>query len=384
MKPKTLILMLVAVVCGLAAAYMAMNLTGKEEDPGDKVTVMVAAGPLASGVKLTDVNVQLIPKKFPKDLAPPNFVSDPQTLNGKVLGRALEKDMPVTLKDMSQIAHLFPEELDQSYRAFTVRVNLESSISGFLLPGARVDLLCAMHNLKNPSVKVMATFMQDVLVLAVNAQKELAKDSPNVIANAATITLAIKADEVQRVAWVTDTKQVMVSLRRPGYDKKEILALTTSPFGGDEGKGDGTEAEKPVGIPVAKVDIAPGTVTIDSSNFDKYFEILQVPPSLVRGNPIRNREQIQGMINHLVARGQPVTRMHLGIGDKIEAPVVTEMVIQVGGQPARIVRFENGKQIGNDGAGNPPTPRESLPQPEGAGPPKPGISSRESDGRTEK
>jgi Flp pilus assembly protein CpaB len=387
MKPKTLILMLVAVVCGLAAAYMAMNL-GATGGDGERVTVMVAAVPLASGTQIKDVTVQLKAKQFPKDLAPPNFISNPAELQNKVLGRTIEPGAPVTLKDMSTLDNLFRAELDPAYRAFTVRVNLESSISGFLLPGARVDLLCAMHSLKDARVKVMATFLQDVEVLAVNTMQNAPKEGPNVIPNAATITLAIKADEVQRVAWVTDARQVVVSLRRPGYKEKEKLTPVTGPFGGSEGD-DGTkvETEKPILLPVAKNDIPPGVVVIDNSNFDRYFEMLQVPPSLVRGQPIKDRAQIQGKINHFVAAGQPVTAMHLAdqgvVATKISTPTTT-LQITVGGQPTRIVHYENGRQVGFDGGNSPPTPREPLPQPEGAGPPKPGNGAKPSDGPTER
>lgn len=388
MKPKTLILMLVAVVCGLAAAYMAMNLSANPNDGGERVTVMVAAVPLTNGTQIKDVTVQLKARQFPKDLAPPHYVSNPVDLQNKVLGRTIEPGSPVTLKDMSTLANLFPEDLDPAYRAFTVRVNLESSISGFLLPGARVDLLCAMHSLKDARVKVMATFLQDVQVLAVNTQRDAPKEGGNVIPNAATITLAIKPDEVQRVAWVTDAKQVVVSLRRPGYAEKEKLTPVTDPFGKGEGlSADGSEAEKPIPLPVAKIDIAPGTVVIDNSNFDRYFEILNVPPSLVRGRPIRDRAQIQGKINHFVAAGQPVTAMHLAdqgvVESKIPVAPTSTLTITHGGQPARIVHYENGRQVGFDGGNNPPTPRESLPQPEGDGPPKPGNGAKPSEGPAE-
>ncbi|MBL8799603.1 MAG: Flp pilus assembly protein CpaB [Planctomycetia bacterium] len=384
MKPKTLILMLVAVVCGLAAAYMAMNLKGGDGDGGEKVMVVVAAVPLTNGTQIKDPAVQLTAKAFPKDIAPANFVSNPQDLNGKVIGRTIDPGTPVTLKDMSTLATLFPDNVDPNTRAFTVRVNLESSISGFLLPGARVDLLCAMHSLKDNRIKMMATFLQDVQVLAVNTQRDVPKEGGGVIPNAATITLAIKPDEVQRVAWVTDSRQVTVSLRRPGYTDKDKLTPVTGPFGEDE-EGTGPSAEKPVPLPVAKIDIAPGTAVIDNSNFDKYFEIMNVPASLIRGTPIRDKAQIQGMINHFVAAGQPVTSKHLeavaSIGKTAPTPQFGRMRIVIGGQPPRFVEFENGQQVGGS---NQPTPREGLPQPEGAGPaPKPGNNGKGSEGPTE-
>lgn len=392
MKPKTLILMLVAVVCGLAAAYMAINLRGEGGEGGDKVMVVVAAGPLSNGTKIVDINTQLKVKPFTKDQLPANYVSNPQDLNGKVLGRPIDEGGFVTLKDLSALDNLFPPvgpDSKDNIRAFTVRVNVESSLSGFLLPGARVDLLVSYNNpnVKDTRVKFMGTFLQDVQVLAVGTQKVVPVDGQSVIPNAATITVALTPEQVQRVAWVVESRQVVVSLRRPGYKTQDQLSPVVGPYEGDTADG-GTKAdtEKPIQLPVAKKDIFPGTVNVNSANFKEYFEMLTVPPSLVRSNAIRDPSRILGPINHFVAAGQPVTVTHLKElkpGEKFEVTSTT-LTITVGGQPSRIVNYENGRAVGTDGGGNPPTPRESPPQPEGAGPPKPGNGAKATDGPSER
>ena len=52
MKPKTIILMVVAIVCGLAASYMTSRLLADRSKPEveEKITVLVASKSLPLGI----------------------------------------------------------------------------------------------------------------------------------------------------------------------------------------------------------------------------------------------------------------------------------------------------------------------------------------------
>jgi len=380
MKPKTLILMLVAVACGLVAAIVAVNM-GSTAPQVDTVPVVVAKVPLAAGMPIRDPMNQLELKPFPKSLAPVNFLSNPVELAGKVPARALSPNEPVRLADMSSIDQLFPKDVKPGYRAFTVRVNMESGLAGFLLPGARVDLMCQLTDLKDARVKQMVTFLQNVEVLAVNQLRTATSDT-GTLANPTVVTLMASAEEVQRIAWVTDQRQVAISLRKPGDETIVKLTGAVNPFGKDEKADPSKPEEETVAVPVAKDDIPPGRHEIDQSNVDQFFTVVQMPKTLVPGKPILDKGLIRGRINHLVAQGCPITEKHLEQEKPPvpgEKPVFSVLRITEADKPTATHRYHKGRLV--DGAGvsteNAPEKREALPIPAPGKTPEPSEGIKE-------
>ena len=73
MKPKTLILMFVAIGCGLAASYMTSRLLaerGNKDQVDEKVTVLVAKKNLSMGTLLKDPEALFEPKSFTRGEEP--------------------------------------------------------------------------------------------------------------------------------------------------------------------------------------------------------------------------------------------------------------------------------------------------------------------------
>src|SRR5438270_13994664 len=109
MKPKTMILMVVAVVCGLGASYMTSRLLAeREEKPPEpvvieKVTLLVAKKNLdmhtALGKKPEDFFTE---KSFTKEDAPAGAFTkeDLPKAKSKFLVRALRKGDHITAEDL--------------------------------------------------------------------------------------------------------------------------------------------------------------------------------------------------------------------------------------------------------------------------------------------
>src|SRR5438105_10883667 len=81
MKPKTLILMAVAIVCGLGASYMTSRLLAERQtsDP-DKVKVLVARKNLNMGEPIKTVDDLFEEKEFLRGQEPRNAIDSPDAL----------------------------------------------------------------------------------------------------------------------------------------------------------------------------------------------------------------------------------------------------------------------------------------------------------------
>src|SRR5262245_42100031 len=127
MKPKTLILMLVAVACGLVAAFLASQYAPQASE--QKVPVVVAQVDLPAGTKITDPAKMLMIKGYAADAEPPKCFKNPDDLRNQVVSRTIEKNTPILAGDLSMAESLF-KPCPPGYRALTVRVDLESSNAG--------------------------------------------------------------------------------------------------------------------------------------------------------------------------------------------------------------------------------------------------------------
>src|SRR5437764_14801282 len=86
MKPKTMILMVVAVACGLAASYMTSKLLAerKAQPPEDRVPVLVAKTKVPKYTHLKDPSKYFEQKwRLTADLPTSGYFSDLKEIQGK-------------------------------------------------------------------------------------------------------------------------------------------------------------------------------------------------------------------------------------------------------------------------------------------------------------
>src|ERR1700716_236217 len=90
MKPKTLILMVVAVTCGLGASYMTSRLLAERQpDESEKIPVLVAKKNLDMGLAIKKPEDLFEEKKFTKGDEPKNAIAKMEDLQTRVLKRSL-------------------------------------------------------------------------------------------------------------------------------------------------------------------------------------------------------------------------------------------------------------------------------------------------------
>lgn len=313
MKQKNLILMVVAVGCGLVAALLTSQMSAKPKV--ETVDVIVAAKDLPVGTLITKDDLPRFIKyrALPKDALPPMFVQSEEELVGKRLSRAVRSDETFNPQDLKTGANVtLPKGMDM----ISIAVGLPEAVAGFVHPGSRVDILAST---KVGNRQIAFPLLVDVLVVAVDANLELPKESAN-FGNLNTVSFAVTREQALLLQ-LARTRGCAMSLvlRHPdrvaeekevwsAADVRRILSNLNDNAGDDiiEGpKRSEQTAEAPppaptvetpkvetVALPVAKIDLPPGT-QLTGDLIKESFEVKELPAPAPE-NAIKNLEELEG------------------------------------------------------------------------------------------
>jgi pilus assembly protein CpaB len=185
MKQKNLVLMVVAVGCGLVAAFLTSQMSARSTAV-EQVDVIVAAKDLPVGTLLTreDLKTKIKQKRVPKDGLPPAYVIDPNELVDKRLSRSVRAEETFNPADLTKGGVItLPPGMDM----VSLQVSLPQAVSGFVAPGARVDVLATvrLHN------KLLAfPLLVNMLVVAVDNTTQIPKEN-GVFQTVNTVSFAV-------------------------------------------------------------------------------------------------------------------------------------------------------------------------------------------------
>ena len=139
MKQKNVILMVVAVGCGLVAAFLTAQMSGKSVE---QVDVLVAVKDLPVGTTFTkdDAKTLVKSKKMPKDALPPAYITNVEELLDKRLSRPIRAEETINPQDLNKgIA------LPDGHDLVSLSVGPSQAASGFIVPGTRVDVMASLR-----------------------------------------------------------------------------------------------------------------------------------------------------------------------------------------------------------------------------------------------
>jgi pilus assembly protein CpaB len=228
MKPKTIILMVVAVACGLGASYMTSRLLADRKEAPEvverpKVKVLVALKKIDTGTMIKNPQALFAEKMFDEDNAPKNIVTDFTSLKDCQLKRLLQPGdfvRPEDLLPKEQVGLAY--QLPPGYRAFGLRVDVETIAGGFAsLPMSRVDIIWTATKGNNEE-SFSKVLLQNVLVLAADTNDQRGENKA-MLAN--TVTFALTPEECVIASLAQSTGVLRLILRRPEENK----TLDTAP-----------------------------------------------------------------------------------------------------------------------------------------------------------
>jgi Flp pilus assembly protein CpaB len=221
MKPKTMILMGLAITCGLGASYMTSRLLAdRQTEEKETAEVLVAKKNLNIGERLDKPEELFEKKTILKEHETPDLIRDHESLRGKILKQSRNKGDTIAPNNLYGKG----ENLDipDGHQAVGLKVNLETSVSGLAtLPGSRVNLIWFQRGEKNETSRV-DVLLQDIFVLAADGKVE----RDGITAVAQVVTLALTPEQVNFVNLAKETGVVNLALRKSGDKSTPVAGIT--------------------------------------------------------------------------------------------------------------------------------------------------------------
>lgn len=247
------LVLLVGIALAGGAVYLAKDRIAQYQAANDQAqhalskivptkTVYVAQGPLKYGQKLTKEDVRAV--AWPENAIPEGAFLDMETLfpentpDLRVVLRQIEKDeaiMALKVTEPGEDTGL-TSRLARGTRAFTIKVDVSSGVSGFLRPGDRVDVYWTGRvNIGRDSDNGDVTKLIEAGVQLI-AIDQSAGGELNETTIARTVTVAISPQQVASLAQAQSTGNLSLSLVGAGddtiasaieVDQRSLLGIAT-------------------------------------------------------------------------------------------------------------------------------------------------------------
>jgi pilus assembly protein CpaB len=224
MKPKTIILMVVAVACGLVASYMTSRLLAdRAAAPAEnQVTVVIAKKkvPAFTTIKNPEEFFEVQQVTDGPDRA--KAIRTLDDLRGKRLKRLISDGAMVRTDDLASKEDQIIE-IPKGQRAIAIKVNPECLAGGFILPGMRVDIICTIRRGDDPTSLIL---LQNMLVMAIDTTFQRQENTATALGQ--TCTLAATPEECERLSLAAQLGELRLTLRSP-EDTKLVNHGPTKP-----------------------------------------------------------------------------------------------------------------------------------------------------------
>jgi pilus assembly protein CpaB len=241
MRPKSLILLVLALGCGLVATMgisQVMNQNGKPQ-AAETVPICVALHNINLGDPIDAAMVSL--QEWPKDKVPPGAISQLDQLEGRRPRATIIQGEPILdakLLAPGQLADPITS-IPKGFRLKTISVDAEKSAAGLLSPGDRVDVQLFVKRDERNGIDSAKTkvILQNIRVFAVDQTVQRSPDGGEERTIAKTISLLLTPEQASKLTLAENLGQVSLTPRNPDDDSSgDMVEYSTNDLLSDGGK----------------------------------------------------------------------------------------------------------------------------------------------------
>ncbi|QDU97961.1 Flp pilus assembly protein CpaB [Lignipirellula cremea] len=221
MKAKSMMLIVIALVCGLVASIgvsQVVNRKGNAQVQVDQRPILVAMKDIDIGDKMTAENVQL--EQWPADRIPEGAVSDIEQLDGQFARARFVKGEFVLQQKIG--ASLTPPVPD-GYRIMPLKVQREY-VSNLLKPGDFVDisLYFKKRSAKGGNQEQVSTILTNVRVYEVSGRTELSATEEEAGGNVSSLSVLVTPKQALNLSLAQEIGKLRL-LQRSNTDRNELV-----------------------------------------------------------------------------------------------------------------------------------------------------------------
>ncbi|MCR4437797.1 MAG: Flp pilus assembly protein CpaB [bacterium] len=231
---KAKIIVPIALVSSLGAAYIAKGRIAQmaahsESEPVAQpttVSVVLAGTDLKIGTELT--KEVLVVKDWPPEVAPADAFHSIDDIVGRVVRYDILAGDPLTERKLAPVGARkgLSSVIPPGKVAMTVGVNVVSGVSGFILPGCRVDVIVTTATGYSKDTAKTKIILQNVEVIAVDQETKRGGDSPMSVQ---AVTLLVTPEEAEKLALASSEGKLQLILRNAADSLRHETKGTSLP-----------------------------------------------------------------------------------------------------------------------------------------------------------
>ena len=232
MRPKSLLLLALALGCGLVASIGISQVMDRNNHGTTKietVPIYVAVHNINLGDPIDAKMLSL--QEWPKDKVPRGAISNLEDLQGRRPRATIIEGEPILegkLLEKGQIADPI-RSITKGMRLYTIKVDAEKSAAGLLGPGDRVDVQLFVPKDQKTGVDTAKSkvILQNVRVFAVDQLVQRAAEGGEERSVAKTISLLLKPDQASKLSLAAQIGEISLIPRNPDDEESALTPETT-------------------------------------------------------------------------------------------------------------------------------------------------------------
>jgi pilus assembly protein CpaB len=228
MRAKTLILVMIAMVCGLLATIGISQVIERKSKSGpapEMLKIFVAATDIDIGDALNAQNVRL--EEWPREIAPEGAIIKLEDLENRYARQRFFEGEPVMSIKLMDSNSDNTMTIPEGYRACSIKVSGEVVVGNLVKPGDRVDVIVFLRKNGDVPITGTRTILRDVRIWAVNSKTERSIDDQGQSLSAQTVSLLVTSRQAELLTLASQLGQLRLTLRRPNDQQGDETDGTT-------------------------------------------------------------------------------------------------------------------------------------------------------------
>lgn len=225
MRGKSMILIIIALGCGLVASIGISQIMDQGKTPQGP---QVATEKIFVTLVDVDINETITPQmvkleEWPKDRVPEGAITDLAEIEGLAPSQRLYPGEPVLrakLIDPNSVAGV-SRTIPKGFRVMAVKVSMDTVVAGLIQPGDRVDVLVYLRKSGGIDVTGTLTILKNVRVFAVDSRTGRDLDAEGNSVAVKTISVLVMPKQVEKLLLASRLGQISLSLRPPDDESVE-------------------------------------------------------------------------------------------------------------------------------------------------------------------
>ncbi len=246
MRAKSMVLILIALGCGLVASIAISQVMERGSGSGgtlETVQIYVATTDVDVNEQLSATNVRV--EDWPSSKVPEGSILDLEQITGQFARVRFYEGEPILIAKLAAEIEGAAVKIPEGFRVCSLKVQMDTSVSGLVYPGDRVDIFGYFRRSQDIPRTGTREILRNVRVFAVNSETEQETDQEGQTIVAKTVSVLVEHDQVAKLMLATELGTLRLALRRPNEVEEnstgesatiEMLFGTTRADSADEGQ----------------------------------------------------------------------------------------------------------------------------------------------------